>query len=145
MAEHTSASSPIEHMEALMEQLPSMTKKWHRYQMYMSAVRINQQFRAVNDLEQAIAQLERQSPREIAAYGGLHQKVIDEKRLHLNRERRRLDADLAHSPFEDVRQAHAALIPTRELNALVREVNRFREDYAYTLGQCQTAMQARLP
>ncbi len=141
MTERAPISSPIEHMENLMKQLPSMTEKWHRYQLHMSAVRIQQQFQAVDDLEQALEQLEHQGPREIAEYGGLHQKVVNEKRLHLNRERRRLDADLASSPFGDVRQAHTALIPTDELNALVREVNRFREDYAYTLAQCQGAVQ----
>ena len=138
-ATHTGTVNPFEHMAALMERLPFITDKWRRYQEHTEAVRICQQFQAVDDLAQSVNVLEHQTPLEIAEYGGLHQKVLDEKRLHLEREKRRLAADLEQSPFNDVQQAHAALIPTSELNSLVREVNRFREEYAYTLTQCQKA------
>lgn len=138
-ATYTGTVDPFKHMATLMEQLPFMTDKWQRYQKHVKAARICQQFQAVDDLAQSVNVLEHQTPLEIAEYGGLHQKVLDEKRLRLEREKRRLAADLEQSPFNDMQQAHAALIATSELNSLVREVNRFREEYAYTFTQCQKA------
>lgn len=125
------------HMKELMDELPAMLEKQARRERHEKAVPICQQWRCVDELEQALAILRGHSPFEAAAYGGMHETVVREKELQLAREQARLEADLAAGPFGDVQEAAAALLDERALNGYIDELNRYRRDYAYTLAQCE--------
>ncbi|MBS5449961.1 MAG: hypothetical protein KHY83_06695 [Coriobacteriia bacterium] len=127
------------HMEELVDELPAMLEKQARRERHEKAVPVYQQWKCVDELEQALAILHGQSPFEAAAYGGMHEAVIREKELQLAQEQARLASDLVASPFADVQEAAAALLDERALNGCIDELNRYRRDYAYTLAQCERA------
>lgn len=130
-------SAAEEHMRALMERLPQVEEDIRRLEASRSARRLLGKYSCVDDLEEALAVLEAQDPETAAGGPRLHAVLLGEKRAALARERARFDHDLARSGFTNVAEAGRARLSESDARALEGRVNRYREDYAYTLRLCE--------
>lgn len=139
MDAYEAQSAAERHMQELLDRLPRMQEIQARLEAHHAAGQILAKYACVDDLEGDIEELEARDPSRDGVNPELLARLIKEKRDSLARERARLDHDLAESRFANVPLAAQARIPQAEALALEEELNRYREDYAYTLARLQAA------
>lgn len=125
------------HMQHLLEELPRMQQIQARLEAHHAAGQVLAKYACVDDLEGDIEELEGKGPLRDGVNPELLATLLSEKRAALGRERARLEHDLARSRFASVPEAARARIPDEEARALEGQLNRYREDYAYTLSRCR--------
>ncbi len=137
MGAYEAQSATERHMQELLDQLPRMQGIQERLEAHHAAGQILEKYAYVDDLEGDIEELQAKDPARDGVNPELLARLLKEKRGSLVRERARLDHDLAQSRFASVSLAARARIPQAEALALEEELNRYREDYAYSLARCQ--------
>lgn len=125
------------HLQGLLERLPHMQQIQERLEAHHAAGQLLSKYAYVDDLEGDIEQLAGKDPVRDGVNPELLARLLKEKRDALARERTRFEHDLAASPFPNVALASRARLGKDEALALEDELNRYREDYAYTLARCQ--------
>ena len=126
------------HLRDLLDELPRMQRVQEQLETHREACRIVSKYQCVDDLEGDIEQLEAKDPLRCGIDPGLMSTLLQEKRSALKRERARFNHDLERSPFDSLPHAVRSRLPEQVAMSLEAELNRYREDYAYTLARCQT-------
>lgn len=132
------AQGPSEaHLQHLLEELPRMQQVQARLEAHHAAGQLLAKYACVDDLEGDIEELEGKDSLRDGINPALFATLLSEKRAALKRERARFEHDLARSRFTSVPEAARARIPEGQAQELEGALNRYREDYAYTLSLCQ--------
>ena len=127
-------------MLALRQRLPRVLEMRRRLDASRAARQIMGKYGYVDDLEQAVDDLEAREGAGGAGMRGVDPRLLEvllaEKRSALARERVRFEHDLAASEFDSVAQANSAVLSDDQTRRLEQEVSDFSDEYAYTLSQC---------
>ena len=147
MAQVASPSSTVDrtrtemHMQELLDDLPHMEDIKDRLAAHREAAQLYAAYQCVEDLEQALEILESRDPAHTPEGPRLYGILLNEKRAALARERARLDHNLARSRFSTIAEVSHALLPAPVVHSYEEELNRYRDDYAYTFARCQSSEQ----
>lgn len=125
------------HLQSLLANMPHMQEIQAKLERHRAAGQVLAKYSCVDDLEGDLEQLESRAFDRDAIDPKLYEQLVNEKRLALRGEKTRFERDLAHSPFASVPEASRARLSEADALALEDELNRFREDYAYTLARCE--------
>ena len=120
------------HLQSLLAEMPRMQEIQAKLERHRAAGQVLAKYSCVDDLEGDLEQLESRTFDRDAIDPKLYEQLVNEKRLAL-----RFERDLEHSPFASVPEASRARLPEADALVLEDELNRFREDYAYTLARCE--------
>ncbi len=132
------AQNPAErHLSELLDELPRMQQVQSRLEAHQTACQLLSKHAGIEDLEGDIEELEEKDPLRSGVSPKLYAALLREKRSALEREKTRFAHDLARSRFTNIGEAIRARIADPLARSLEAELNRYREDYAFTLAKCQ--------
>ena len=131
-----SCETTEQHMAALMEQIPHIQELQDALDAHVAAGPICLQCEAVDDLSDAIAELEARADEFAVADEQIYAVLMGEKRRALAREDARLRADVERSRFASAFEARRARMTPSEADRIRDQIDRFKADYAYTLQLC---------
>ncbi len=137
MNAYQAESANERHLQSLLADMPRMKEIQAKLERHRAAGQVLAKYSCVDDLEGDLEQLESRAFDRDAIDPKLYEQLVNEKRLALRGEKTRFERDLAHSPFTSVPEASRARLAEADALALEDELNRFREDYAYTLARCE--------
>ena len=132
------AQTPAErHLRELLDELPRMQQVQSRLEAHHAACQLLSKHTGIEDLEGDIDELEAKDPQRSGVNPELYATLLKEKRAALERERARFAHDLDHSRFSSIGEVIRARLADPLAHSLETELNRYREDYAFTLAKCQ--------
>ena len=137
MSAYQAESANERHLQSLLANMPRMQEIQAKLERHRAAGQVLAKYSCVDDLEGDLEQLESREFDRDAIDPKLYERLVSEKRLALRGEKARFERDLAHSPFASVPEASRARLAEVDALALEDELNRFREDFAYTLARCE--------
>lgn len=137
MGAYQAESANERHLQSLLADMARMQEIQAKLERHRAAGQVLAKYACVDDLEGDLEQLESRGFDRDAIDPKLYGQLVNEKRLALRGEKTRFERDLARSPFASVPEASLARLAEADALALEDELNRFREDFAYTLARCE--------
>ncbi len=125
-----------ERLAVLLDRLPEMEQVKDRLEADAAFRQLDDKYRRVDELEQAIDALQAYDPDSPFGDPRLREVLLKEKRAALDHERMRFEHDLERSRFGSILEANAAKLSPVDRKRLEDELNAYREEYAYSLSRC---------